>query len=405
MAATITTEPASSAPPGPGPTLTAEQQAAVDQLLPALRSGQVCALIGPAGSGKSYLLGHMLRALESEGLRVTVACPTHKAARVCRTFIEQAGVHQAQVRTVASLLKVRPTIDAEGLLQFSGRGASHAAKGLGRTDVIVVDEASMVSDAYGQQLQELATEINAGLLLVGDEAQLPPVGDGQMSPLFLAPPGGAARLETVQRNSGAVLALATSIREAEHPSLVWPRQSMGGGTASQVVVHPHPGSWKAAAARAICSGAWDRDPDGCRIVGWANRTVQSLGQALRVHRYGAPAAREWQVGELLITPSGLPCEGQALGQPVAPACSEFRVVELSPAQPLEMLLGTYPWQTAVRGLERQLEISASTVAQRATLELLGRVIYPDPVQVMGLLHALPELGGAEPLAAALPGDL
>ena len=78
---------------------------------------------------------------------------------------------------------------------------------------------------------------------------------------------------------------------------------------------------------------------------------------------------------------------------------------LSPAQPLEMLLGTYPWQTAVRGLERQLEISASTVAQRATLELLGRVIYPDPVQGMGLLHALPELGGAEPLAAALPGDL
>ena len=35
----------------------------------------------------------------------------------------------------------------------------------------------------------------------------------------------------------------------------------------------------------------------------------------------------------------------------------------------------------------------------------SRDIYPDPVSGMGLIHALPELGGAEPLAAALHGDL
>lgn len=193
-----------------------------------------------------------------------------------------------------------------------------------------------------------------------------------MSPLFLNPPSGVvARLETVQRNSGAVLALATSIREAEHPSQVWPRSSTGTATGSRVVVHPHPGSWKSAAARAICSDAWDADPDSCRIVGWTNNAVRSLGQALRISRYGAAAAREWQIGELVIAPSGLPCEGQALGQPVAPACSEFRVVELGPVQPLEQLLGTYDWRTPARKFERQLEVSASTVAQRAVLELLG----------------------------------
>jgi len=342
----------------------------VDQLLPVLRSMGVASLIGPAGSGKSFTLGHLLRQLEGEGLAVVVATPTHKAARVARSFLERAGA-DAAVRTVASVLKVKPRLNDEGQLEFRGSGASHAAKGMGRTDVIVVDEASMVSDAYGQQLQELAAEIGAGLLLVGDACQLPPVSDGQMSPLFLNPPGGAAVLQTVQRNSGAVLALATSIREAEHPSAVWPRQSMGPATGSRVVLHPHPGSWKAAAARAICSDAWDRDPDSCRVVGWTNATVDAIGQGLRVHRYGAAAAREWQVGELVIAPNGLPCEGQALGQPVAPACSEFRVVELGPVQPLEHLLGTYGWKTPARKFERQLEVSASTTAQRAVLELLG----------------------------------
>jgi exodeoxyribonuclease-5 len=353
-----------------GPQLTDEQAEAVDQLLPALKSRLICSLIGPAGSGKSFTLGHLLKLLEADGQVVTVACPTHKASKVARSFLAQAGA-AADVRTVASLLKIRPRLDADGHKVFAGRGASHAAKGMGKVDLIVVDEASMVGASTGQELADLAKEIGSSLLLVGDRFQLPPVSDGEMSALFLDPPGGAAQLETVQRSSGAVLALATAIREADHPRQAWPRQSTGSATGSRVVVHPHQGSWKAAAARAICSPDWDADPDSARIVGWANRTVATLGQGLRIHRYGQAAARQWQIGELLIAPSGLPCEGQALGQPLAPACSEFRVVELGPVQPLEMLLNTYDWHTEVRRFERQLEVTAATTAQRAVLEMLG----------------------------------
>lgn len=355
----------SSAPPDP--VLTAEQQAAVDQLLPVLRRGGVASLIGPAGSGKSFTLGHLLRQLEAEELRVTVACPTHKAAAVCRSFLAAAGA-RAWVRTVASLLKVKPSLNSDGQLVFTGSGASRAAQGLGQLDVIVVDEASMISAATGRELQELAKEIGAALLLVGDAAQLPPVSDGVMSPLFLAPPAGAAQLQTVQRNSGAVLAVASAIREAEHPSHVWPHHSTGDHGGSRVVVHPHQGSWRAAAARAICSEEWDRNPDRCRVVGWANRTVASIGQALRQQRYGSAAAREWQIGEILLAPHGIPCEGQALGQPQAPACTEFRITALEPLQQLEQLLGVYRWATPVRGFERDLEVAAGTTAQRATVE-------------------------------------
>jgi exodeoxyribonuclease-5 len=285
---------------------------------------------------------------------------------VLRRFLADAE-SEAEVRTLASLLKIRPSLNDEGQKVFAGGGASRAAQGLGPLDLIVADEASMIAAGTGRELRDLAEAVGAGLLLVGDAAQLPPVGDGAMAPLFLSPPGGAARLEVVQRNSGEVLRLATAIREAEHPRLVWPGRSSG-TDGSRVVLHSHQGSWRSAVAKAVCSSRWDSTPDTCRVVGWANRTVASIGQALREHRYGAAAAREWQLAEILIAPHGIEAEGEALGQPQAPACTEFRIVALEPLQPLEHLLGSYDWRTPAKGLERTLAVAASTTAQRATIE-------------------------------------
>ncbi|MCP9910978.1 AAA family ATPase [Cyanobium sp. BA20m-p-22] len=362
-----------------GPQLTAEQAAAVDQLLPALRNGEIGSLIGPAGSGKSFTLGHLLRALEVEGLRCLVATPTHKAARVCREFLAGAGA-AARVCTVASLLKLRPSLDRDGRIQFATRGATEAASALRgeRPDLIVVDESSMLNNGTATDLWALAQEVEAGLLLVGDRAQLPPV-NSTMAALFLDPPGVRSELVTVRRNSGAVLQLATSLRQAQHPSLVWPTASspaaQGG---SRIVLHQWQSGWLAAAARAICNEAWDADPDGARVIAWANRTAASLGQRLREQRYGAAAARDWQIGEILIAPGGIQSEGSALAAPQAAACSEFRILALEAPTRLEHLLGVHPWLTPTRQLERELEVAAGTDAQRAQVE---NIVTGDELEV------------------------
>jgi len=52
------------------------------------------------------------------------------------------------------------------------------------------------------------------------------------------------------------------------------------------------------------------------------------------------------------------------------------------------------------GLDRQEEVGLHTQNQRQ-----GRAVHPHPLQGLGLCHGLPELRGAQPLAAPLPVDL
>lgn len=363
-----------------GPQLTDEQQEAVDQLLPAIEARQLCSLIGPAGSGKSFTLGWLLRQAETEGLRCLVATPTHKAARVCRDFLSAAG-SEARVCTVASLLKLRPRLGIDGGIEFLSRGLIQAESALRGDDcpgLIVVDEASMLGDATARDLWSVAQAVQAALLLVGDRAQLPPV-NSFMAELFLNPPGVRVELQTVQRNSGAVLALATALRQAEHPSRVWPTSSSPASqSGSRIVLHQWQSGWLAAAARAICNEAWDADPDGARVVAWANRTAASLGQRLREQRYGAAAAQSWQVGEILIAPGGIQSEGLALAAPQAAACSEFRILALEAPTRLERLLGVHPWLTPTRQLQRELAVAAGTDAQQARIE---NIVTGDELEV------------------------
>ena len=355
--------------------LTAEQQEAVDLLLPAIKARKVCALRGAAVTGKSFTVSRLLDLLEKEGLVPLLCAPTNKACGVLRRFTE--GL--AEVKTLASLLKISPTFDeTKGEVVFQMRTDDWALRSIQRRgqlpSVIVLDEASMVDQASCLQLKALAEGINAALLLVGDPSQLPPVGDDdndeplQMAELFLDPPVGAT-LTTVVRHAGPILQLATAIRGSEYPAPVWPISSIGAaGSDSRVVLHHHRGRWARAAAALICTEEWDANPDRARVLCWSNRAATAIGQELRVQRFGAAEAGRWHVGEIVSTPRGFGVEGDALGDVQAYACTEHRIVKLSEVVRLEQLLATIPWATPAKQLARELEISAGVDAVRAEVE-------------------------------------
>lgn len=80
---------------------------------------------------------------------------------------------------------------------------------------VVVDEASMVSSEI---LYEIVKRNPDRLILVGDEAQLPPVGSGQpFHDLIAAVPDAVRTLGTCYRNKEAVFASALAIREGVVP--------------------------------------------------------------------------------------------------------------------------------------------------------------------------------------------
>lgn len=155
------------ASPAPAITLSTDQQAAYDEILRWARERYqpVLTLGGLAGVGKTVLIGRVATEL-MEDLNVAFATPTGKAAQVLKRSLTQADVH-ADVTTIHGLL-YRPIED-----KTTGRVIGWSKREDVSADLIVVDEASMVSQEVLRDLMSL----NKPILAVGDHGQLSPVGE------------------------------------------------------------------------------------------------------------------------------------------------------------------------------------------------------------------------------------
>ena len=148
--------------------MTEHQKDIVSQVNYSLRHRETCGLIGRSGVGKSYSLRYVLDKMEKE-FPIVCASPTHNAAKI---FFESTDRHCA---TLASLLKKRKEIDfATGEVLFDPQITLDL-----RTYLIVIDEASMVSEFDYNTL--MTNFPRCVFLFVGDKGQLPPVKDEQFS--------------------------------------------------------------------------------------------------------------------------------------------------------------------------------------------------------------------------------
>ncbi len=136
----------------------------------------VMVLRGSAGTGKTSLAGAMVRTLHRFGQKLMLLAPTGRAAKV---FALNSGLPAFTVHRKIYREKVYQGIDGEFNLNENRY----------RHMLFVVDEASMVSSiptgdnafGSGSLLDDLMKYVYSGegcrLLLIGDRAQLPPVGE------------------------------------------------------------------------------------------------------------------------------------------------------------------------------------------------------------------------------------
>lgn len=177
-------------------------------------------LRGYAGTGKTTLVGALVRVLRRLEREVVLLAPTGRAAKV---FSAHAG---RAANTIHKVIYRQRTFNGEGTRFDLGFNKLRHA-------FFIVDEASMVADdaggrsvfGTGQLLDDLIRYVYEGegckLLLVGDTAQLPPVGEEESPALsreVLRRYGlnlMEANLTEVVRQSAAsgVLANATRLRE------------------------------------------------------------------------------------------------------------------------------------------------------------------------------------------------
>lgn len=195
---------------------TSEQLAVVeawsDFLLSTVRD-EVFILQGYAGTGKTSLVGALVRALGVIGRNVVLLAPTGRAAKV---FAMYSG-HVAF--TIHKKIYRQKTFSAD-MIDFQQNYNSH------KHTLFIVDEASMIANegtggrmfGTGRLLDDLVHFVYSGegcrLMLVGDAAQLPPVGE-ELSPAL-----SSIALEgygmTVMRKE-----LTQVVRQVEDSGILW----------------------------------------------------------------------------------------------------------------------------------------------------------------------------------------
>jgi len=220
--------------------LTPSQKTAVSELEAFLKDPDAKCFIlrGYAGTGKTFLIGGLVRYLEHAHRKPEMMAPTGRAAHVLR------GRHQVDASTVhrhiysLSALKEYRELDESGDVTYKFY-FDLKNNDIEHDTVFIVDEASMLSDVYsesefmhfgsGRLLSDLLRYINFDandyrkkLILVGDNAQLPPVGMNSSPALdarYLAKncllPSQECELTDVVRqlDSSLILQNATKLRE------------------------------------------------------------------------------------------------------------------------------------------------------------------------------------------------
>lgn len=131
--------------------------------------GDVFVLNGFAGTGKTTLMGAFVSAVRRAGGKVVLLAPTGRAAKV---FSNSSSLPAGTIH--------------RRLFRPAENGGYMLAPNRSEDTLFVVDEASLISDSQDLRrslLQLLVRYVNqgagCGLVLMGDTAQLPPVGQDQ----------------------------------------------------------------------------------------------------------------------------------------------------------------------------------------------------------------------------------
>jgi len=220
--------------------------------------GDLAAVVGHAGTGKSTLLGAARALWVAAGYRVRGAALSGIAAEGL-----QQGARIAS-RTIASLLRQWE----QGQEKLSAR------------DVLVVDEAGMVGSRDLAALLAAVRAAGAKLVLVGDPEQLQPIAAGAPFRAIVARVG-AAELTTVRRQTAAWQCEATEALATGHTTRALMRYQKEG----MVVGHAGLDDAKAALI-AVWNDRRRCDPEASQILLAHRRVdVRDLNQRARALRH------------------------------------------------------------------------------------------------------------------------
>lgn len=250
-------------------------------------------LSGYAGTGKTSIMQMLAEKAKKQHGRVEFCASTNKAAAVLNDKVSKSGF---QASTLNKLFGIAVEVDPNSK-SYNAKNLVNALKDnnlfVGTT--IFIDEASMINEENYNTIKEIAENNHLKIIFVGDEAQLAPVNEDDISKVFRNGDGKVIRLTQVERTGdNAILKEATDLRNNKPLSGVSSFNTKGEGVAyiapqhqealDEVVEHFVPGLKK--------------DPNHFRILAYTNKAVAKYNDQVRdLLGYTTPVP---QVGEPMM---------------------------------------------------------------------------------------------------------
>ena len=250
-------------------------------------------LSGYAGTGKTSIMQMLAEKAKKQHGRVEFCASTNKAAAVLNDKVSKSGF---QASTLNKLFGIAVEVDPNSK-SYNAKNLVNALKDnnlfVGTT--VFIDEASMINEENYNTIKEIAENNHLKIIFVGDEAQLAPVNEDDISKVFRNGDGKVIRLTQVERTGdNAILKEATNLRNNEPLSGVSSFNTKGEGVAyiapqhqealDEVVEHFVPGLKK--------------DPNHFRILAYTNKVVAKYNDQVRdLLGYTTPVP---QVGEPMM---------------------------------------------------------------------------------------------------------
>lgn len=181
------------------------------QAVVATQNNGVSIITGGPGTGKTTTINAIIRMFEADGMEVSLAAPTGRAAK----RMTEATGHDA--KTIHRLLEIAGVAGEENMEAKFGRNEQNPLE----SDVVIVDEMSMV-DTFLMHALLKAVAIGTRIVFVGDVNQLSSVGPGNvLQDMIESGRFRVVRLTKVFRQAGesGIVTNAHKINAGEHVPL------------------------------------------------------------------------------------------------------------------------------------------------------------------------------------------
>lgn len=249
-----------------------------------------CCITGPAGSGKTQMAKALALTFKKSMVNYLSVTPTNKAKLVLGKATNSEAI------TIHTLLSLSPELD---ILELDLKKLTFSSKNwdgnIVANSVWLVDECSMINDDLFELLIKKADQYSCVIVFLGDESQLAPVKQKNVSKVFNLE--NKFNLTAVYRqdyySEGKYTDYGTLLEKLRsHIILRFPIIS---GTTS-ISLFKSAKEWLDASSVLFTDAVGVKDPNLVRILSYTNKRINYINTAIRkILGY----QKEFEIGELL----------------------------------------------------------------------------------------------------------